>query len=168
MMFRRKAKVEPAHLNSTTSTELTTGEPALELGIPIGVYVGTVPNPHILYGQADIDTGPVTFARYNMARGVHDVQLSNGWQNTAYGRICNYRNEGYLAEVVPSVPGQSRLYGQYGPPSNFAPRGNSPAQWQNLVNAVQQQPSAPGGPGQYVGTIIGRGAGGLRYGGSQA
>jgi hypothetical protein len=129
-------------------------------GSPVGVYEGRVPNPHILYGQDDLETGPVTFARYNMARGVHDVQLSNGWQNTGYGLICNYRNEGYLAEVVPVIPGQSRLYGSYGPPAGFVPRGGSPAQWQANVNAAQAAPTAPGGPGQFVGKIVSTGAGG--------
>jgi hypothetical protein len=136
------------------------GVPSDMCGRPVGIYEGRVPNPHILYGQDDLETGPVTFARYNMARGAHDVQLSNGWQYTGYGLICNYRNEGYLAEVMPIIPGQSRLYGSYGPPAGFVPRGGSPAQWQANVNAVQQQPTAPGGPGQFVGRIAALGAGG--------
>jgi hypothetical protein len=136
------------------------GAPGENLGIPIGVYAGTVPNPHILYGQADIETAPVTFARYNMSRGNRDVQLSNGWQYTGYGLICNYRNEGYLAEVMPVIPGQSRLYGMYGPSAGFVPRGNSPSQWQNSVNQAAQAPVSPGGPGQYMGTIVHTGAGG--------
>jgi hypothetical protein len=158
----RKLRVESAAvLSGAEENSASIGEPATQQpGIPIGVYAGRVPNPHIFYGQDDLETGPVTFARYNMARGVHDVQLSNGWQNTAYGLICNYRNEGYLSEVVPVVPGQSRLYGSYGPPAGFVPRGNAPAQWQNIVNAVQQQPSNPAGPGQSMGPIASTGAGG--------
>jgi len=156
----RKRTPESDEFLTTDDKETSVGIPADMYGIPIGIYAGTVPNPHILYGQQDIDTGPVTFARYNMARGVHDVQLSNGWQFTGYGLICNYRNEGYLAEVVPVIPGQSRLYGQFGPSAGFAPRGNAPAQWQAAVDQVQQQPANPGGPGQYMGTIMSTGAGG--------
>lgn len=158
---KRKALMAGANPHGEDAHDASDGTPATNnVGIPIGAYVGTVPNPHILYGQADIDTGAVTFARYNMSRGIHDVQLSNGWQFTNYGRICNYPNESYLAVVQPEIPGQSRLYGSYGPPAGFIPRGGSPAQWQNQVNAVQQQPSAPGGPGQYMGRIGSTGAGG--------
>jgi hypothetical protein len=158
-LFGKRGKITASQLPSGEDEHQASGGiPACNTGIPIGVYAGKVPNPHILYGQDDMETGPVTFARYNMSRGVHDVQLSNGWQFTAYGRICNYRNEGYLAEVMPQVPGQMRLYGAYGPPAGFVPRGNSPAQWQNNVNQVGQQPTAPGGPGQHLGTIISTGA----------
>jgi hypothetical protein len=160
-LFRRKEKILPSiDIDDEMGRPAYGGQPATDLGIPIGVYAGKVPNPHILYGQDDMETGPVTFARYNMARGMHDVQLSNGWQYTGYGRICNYRNEGYLAVVQPEIPGQSRLFGSYGPPAGFVPRGNSPGQWQNIVNQAGQAPSNPGGPGQYMGKIVATGAGG--------
>jgi hypothetical protein len=160
-MFSRKPKLESFGISAGEDQHCAQiGEPVSYDGIPIGVYAGRTPNPHILYGQDDLETGPVTFARYNMSRGIHDVQLSNGWQRTAYGRICNYLNEGYMAEVVPQIPGQMRQYGAYGPPAGFVPRGGSPAQWQAQVNAVSQQPTAPGGPGQYLGTIVHTGAGG--------
>ena len=162
VFFTKKTRIAAASLpHGEDEHAASEGHPASDnTGIPVGVYAGRTPNPHILYGQDDIETGAITFARYNMSRGMHDVQLSNGWQFTNYGRICNYRNEGYLATVVPEIPGQSRLYGSYGPPAGFVPRGNSPAQWQNMVNQVQTQPTAPGGPGQYVGKIGSNGSGG--------
>jgi hypothetical protein len=160
-LFRRAVKIQPPVTTDDDGDRPAYGDsPAIDKGIPIGVYAGRVPNPHILYGQDDLETGPVTFARYNMSRGMHDVQLSNGWQYTGYGRICNYRNEGYLAVVQPEIPGQSRLFGAYGPPAGFVPRGNSPGQWQNIVNQVGQAPSNPGGPGQYMGKIVANGSGG--------
>jgi hypothetical protein len=160
-MFRRMRIASSRLPIGADENAASIGEPATqEPGIPVGVYAGRVPNPHVLYGQDDIETGAVTFARYNMARGMHDVQLSNGWQYTGYGLICNYRNEGYLAEVMPIIPGQSRLYGSYGPPAGFVPRSNSPGQWQTIVSQVQQQPSNPAGPGQALGPVISTGAGG--------
>lgn len=129
------------------------GVPCDDFGRPMGIYAGKVPNPHILYGQDDIETGPVTFARYNMSRGVHDVQLNNGWQHTNYGKRTVYASSGYLNEVQPEIPGQSRLFGG-SISSNFVPRGPAPANYQNVVNAAQTQPSNPGGPGQAMGRIV--------------
>ena len=158
-MFRR-ARARPQSFATEDDKTSSTGVPAVSTGIPVGVYAGRIPNVHVLYGQDDIETGPVTFARLNMSRGNRDVQLSNGWQYTNYGRICGYPNEGYLAVTVPVIPGQSRLYGTYGPPAAFAPRGNAPAQWAAAVAQVQQQPVNPGGPGQMIGRIVSTGAGG--------
>src|SRR5271170_7849543 len=104
-LFRKKIGIVPAEPPGGY-IGLTEGVPALSEGIPIGVFPGYQQNQHMILQalpggvSAQMDPSPVTFARYNMARGMHDVQLSNGWQYTGYGLICNYRNEGYLAEVA--------------------------------------------------------------------
>lgn len=131
-------------------------------GIPVGTFPGYgngLADPHgvvvALPGATSgrIDPSPVTFARYNMSRGMHDVQLNNGWQRTNYGLRTVYASSGYLNEIQPIIPGQSRLYGAYGPPQPFVPRSVAPSQWQNIVNAVQAQPKTPGGPGQISGNL---------------
>jgi len=96
---------------------------------------------------------PVTFARYNMSRGIHDVQLNNGWQQTNYGKRIDYQLASYLNNISPTIPGQSRLYGSGGPPQPFVPRGAAPSQWQQLVDAAQAAPRTPGGPGQHIGSV---------------
>jgi hypothetical protein len=158
-MFTRQPKIRAQTGQSEQDRTFSTGVPAdTSSDVPMGMLTGDAVNPHVLRGQIDLDTRQYPNPRFVMSRGMHDVQLSNGWQYTNYGLICNYRNEGYLAEVVPTVPGQSRLYGAYGPPAGFVPRSNAPSQWQNAVNAVQQQPANPGGPGQYMGNIVSTGA----------
>jgi hypothetical protein len=127
------------------------------LGIPMGVFEGYQQNPHMILQAlpggytAQIDPSPVTFARYNMSRGVHDVQLSNGWQRTNYGRRTVYASSGYLNEVAPEIPGQSRLIGKN--TADFIMKGPAPAQWQNQVDQVQSVPPNPGGPGQLGGPL---------------
>lgn len=140
------------------------GEPSTYPGIPIGIFDGYQQTQHALIPAlpggytAQVDPSPVTFARYNMARGMHDVQLNNGWQRTNYGKRTTYASSGYLNEVMPEIPGQSRLYGQGGSPSNFVPRGPAPAQWQNIVDTIQSRPANPGGPGKSAGIIVSTGA----------
>ena len=121
-------------------------------GIPIGVFPGTFPNPHHAWGTEDMENKPVTFVRYNMSRGVHDVQLSNGWQFTNYGRKTVCGTSGYLNSVQPQIPGQSRLIGA-GTSSSFVPRGGSPGQWQNKVDQANNAASTVGGPGQLAGRL---------------
>jgi hypothetical protein len=166
-MFKRKKQPVTLGQDPAGTTDYEANKyPASDLaaGIPVGVfpgYIGT--DQHAIIEtfpgavSKRIDDSPITFARYNMSRGVHDVQLSNGWQYTNYGQIQNYRNEGYLAVVMPQIPGQSRLSGS-SISSGFVPRGPAPAQWQANVNAVQQQPSNPGGPGQLLGPVAMGGA----------
>jgi hypothetical protein len=126
---------------------------------PVRIFEGYQPHPFAvtLPGAVSypVDDSPVTVARYNMARGMHDTQLSNGWQRTNYGHRTTYASSGYLAEVVPQVPGQSRLFGQGGTPTAFTPKGGiAPSGWQNLVDQAQQQSvSTTGGPGQLGGTL---------------
>lgn len=116
----------------------------------IGRYFGKRPNPHILYGQDDIETAPTTFNRIGTRWG--DVQLSNGWQNTDYGRRTGYAAKGYLIAVLPSLPGQTRLSGSN--PADFPARGPAPSQWQFHVNSsAGSQPSYPGGPGYIMGQM---------------
>jgi hypothetical protein len=153
-MYRRRPKIRAQTVQDTEDKTFSAGVPAQMSDVPMGMLAGDAISPHVLRGQIDIDTRQYPFPRFNQSRGMHDVQLSNGWQYTNYGLICNYKNEGYLAEVVPTIPGQSRLYGVYGPPAGFVPKSNAPSQWAELVNAVQQQPATPGGPGQYLGNSI--------------
>jgi hypothetical protein len=131
-------------------------------GIPVGIFPGFTDGMNTSHAvvvalpgatSAQGDPSPVTFARYNMSRGVHDVQLNNGWQRTNYGLRTTYASSGYLNEIQPIIPGQSRLYGAYGPPQPFVPRSAAPSQWQNLVNQAQSQPKTPGGPGQLMGSL---------------
>lgn len=142
-----------------------TGTPADDIqGIPVGVFAGyRGVSPHAIIEtmpgavSKQYDDSPVTFARYNMSRGVHDVQLSNGWQQTNYGHRTIYASSGYLNEVMPQIPGQSRLSGQ-GVSAGFVPRGPAPGQMQNITDQVQSQPSNPGGPGQMIGKLAFGGA----------
>lgn len=111
----------------STQTESEQAPP--NKGIPVTVFGGYLPPgfavtvPGAVSQQ--VDPSPVTVARYNMSRGVHDVQLSNGWQRTNYGRRTTYASSGYLSTVLPQVPGQSRLIGQGGSPGNFTPKTQS-------------------------------------------
>lgn len=116
----------------------------------MGVYQGRVPNPNVLYGQADMENAPTTFARYNMRWG--DVQLNNGWMRTNFGKRFAFRNTGYLNNIVPTIPGQTRLSGTT--PNSFPMRGPAPSQWQfHVDNGPGSQPSTPGGPGYVMGSV---------------
>jgi hypothetical protein len=120
---------------------------------PMRAYTGMVPNPHIVHGQGEIDTSPITFARY--ATRWADVQLSNGWQNTNYGRRMTLTPMAYLMNAVPTIPGQTRLSGQ-ATPSAFPIKGMAPSQWDfHVQNSAGQQPDNPGGPGQTLGPVGG-------------
>lgn len=125
----------------------------------LGAYTGRIANPHILYGQRDLENAPTTFARYATRWG--DVQLSNGWMNTNFGRRLSNAKTGYLSNVQPTVPGQTRLTGLH--PSNYPMRGPAPSQWQfHVNNGPGSQPDYPGGPGQILGggPILQYGSGG--------
>lgn len=158
-LFHKKAKLSSEDLESGEDQHFASlGIPAGAAGIPIGIFPGYQQSEHAVIVAlpggytAQVDPSPVTFARYNMSRGMHDVQLSNGWQRTNYGQRTTYASSGYLNEVMPEIPGQSRLSGNT-VSSNFVPRGPAPAQWQNIVNQVQSQNPNPGGPGQVMGPI---------------
>lgn len=118
--------------------------------------VGTLrANPNIAPCQNDMDYSPITFNRHGTRWG--DMQLNNGWQDTNYGKRLRYGTQGYLNEVVPIIPGQSRLI-----PSGFPRQSLAPSQWQNNINnGPGQQPNYPGGPGQVMGTaLVNPGSGG--------
>lgn len=118
---------------------------------PLGIYHGRVPNPNILYGQDDMENAPTTFAR--IATRWADVQLSNGWQNTNYGKRFTFSNTGYLASVVPVEPGATRLSGRQ--QGDFPMRGPAPSQWDfHVNNGPGSQPSYPGGPGFVMGQAV--------------
>jgi hypothetical protein len=122
----------------------------------VGLYQGKVPNPHILRGQEDIETGPLTFNRIGTRWG--DVQLKNGWGWTNFGRRMTGPAAGYLVAVVPTIPGQTRLIGKHS--GDFPARGPAPSQWQQYVDSTTgMMPSYPGGPGQSLGAIVNRGNG---------
>lgn len=116
----------------------------------IGVYAGRVPNPHVLYGQNDMENAPTTFARIATRWG--DLQLSNGWQRTNYGRLLPASLAYYLNNVSPTIPGQTRLSGTH--PGDFVMKGPAPSQWDFHTNVGPgSQPNYPGGPGQIVGQV---------------
>lgn len=128
----------------------STGDNRDAVGRPMAVYAGKRPNPHILYGQDDIETGPVTFNR--IGTRWRDVQLSNGWQNTNYGKRMTVVPAQYHWESYPIVPGQTRLSGTTN--QNFPQLGPAPSQWQNYYQSqAGNQPNYPGGPGSFLGTI---------------
>jgi hypothetical protein len=132
-------------------------------GIPIGIFGGYQPPASLAptvpgASSYQVDPSPVTFARYNMSRGIHDYQLLNGLQGrTGQGFIMGYQNEGYLSEVQPTIPGQMRLIGAGGSPANYAPKTNfSPQTWQNAQTQAQNNSTqTAGGPGQFYGTLQG-------------
>lgn len=101
----------------------------------------------------DYDATPIIFAR--IATRWADIQLKNGLANgVASGRINGYRGEGWLDNVVPVVPGQTRLSGMR-MPGNYPAKGPAPSQWQNAYNSTAgSQPMYPGGPGYVVGAEL--------------
>jgi hypothetical protein len=101
----------------------------------------------------DWDNTPITFNRIGTRWG--DIQLKNGLANgVASGRIQGYRGEGWYDNVVPYLPGQTRLIGG-GMPGYYPAKGPAPSQWDNAYNSGPgQQPMYPGGPGYVVGTEI--------------
>lgn len=116
----------------------------------LGVYAGRVPNPHVYYGQDDMENAPTTFNRIGTRWG--DVQLSNGWQYTNYGDRMGYRAEGYLIAVMPNTPGLTRLTGSN--PADFPARGPAPSQWDyHVMSTAGAQPNYPGGPGYVMGKV---------------
>lgn len=124
---------------------------------PMGSINGTtIANPHIgppgPYAR-DLDLQPITFNRFGTRWG--DVQLKNGLANgVASGRIWGYRGEGWYDVVVPTIPGQTRLFGN-NKPSAYPIKGMAPSQWQNYVqNTAGSQPDYPGGPGQMLGQML--------------
>lgn len=119
-------------------------------GIPMQVYAGKRPNPHILYGQDDIETGPVTFNRIGTRWA--DVQLNNGWGQTNYGRRMTSVPAQYHWESYPIIPGQARLSGTTR--QSFPQVGPAPSQWQQYTQTTAgMQPDYPGGPGSYLGKV---------------
>jgi hypothetical protein len=130
-------------------------------GIPIGTFAGYLPVGFAVTVPGavsyQVDPSPVTVARYNMSRGIHDVQLNNGWQRTNYGKRTTYASSGYLSSIVPQIPGQSRLIGQGGSPGNFTPKTQSaiaPSTWQNNVAQAQATSvNTISGPGTLGGTL---------------
>ncbi len=148
---------------STSRSTFSESDQAGLTGRPMTTFAGYLPpNFAVTLPGAQsqmVDPSPVTFARYNMSRGVHDVQLNNGWQRTNYGRRTVYASSGYLSSVTPQWPGQSRLIGQGGSPGNFTPKTQSatgPSAWQALVaNAQSQSVNTVSGPGTIAGGTLG-------------
>lgn len=123
----------------------------------LGAYQGRGVNPHVLRGQADLENAPTTFARY--ATRWADMQLSNGWQNTDYGKRTGYRGAAYMIAITPSIPGQTRLIGNNS--ADFPLRGPAPSQWDyHVASSAGSQPFYPGGPGYVMGKVRFAGASG--------
>lgn len=123
---------------------------------PMESYNGRVfANPHMYTPNRDqeYDNTPIIFNRIGTRWG--DLQLKNGLANgVASGRIWGYRGEGWLDNVVPVIPGQTRQIGG-GNPANFVARGGAPSQYQQMYDQTAgSQPMYPGGPGYTVGTSL--------------
>lgn len=129
--------------------------PGPPCNLTMGPYRKHTPNPNIVYGQTDMDNQPTTFNRIGTRWG--DAQMHNGWDNTNWGRRTHYATAGFMNEVMPIIPGQSRLI-----PSGFPRQGPAPSQWQkNVSTGPGLQPSYPGGPGQMQGvSLVNPGSGG--------
>jgi hypothetical protein len=143
-------------IDTDETDHIVTDYPPVQPSQGMQSYNGTLgANRHIVPAQNDVDNSPITFNRHATRWG--DMQLSNGWQNTNYGKRLVYGTQGYLNEVVPIIPGMTRLY-----PAGFPRQGAAPSQWQaNFNNGPGQQPNYPGGPGQVMGTqLVNPGSGG--------
>src|SRR5271156_5363652 len=70
---------------------------------------GLVRKMNRLPPSSDADTLPHQVRNFVNASGAQDVQIHNGlaWGRLS-GRIMGYANEGFLAVVVPQIPGQTR------------------------------------------------------------
>lgn len=120
----------------------------------MGPLGGTTPNPHVLYGQADMENRRVELPRIGTRWG--DMQLSNGWDRTNYGHRMTMAAASYRFATSPSIPGQTRLSGTQ--KNNYPIRGLAPSQWDNYVAmGPGSQPNYPGGPGQLAGNLTYRG-----------
>ena len=124
---------------------------------PMQSYNGLVTaNPRMMTPNRDqeYDGTPITFNRIGTRWG--DIQLKNGLANgVASGRIWGYRGEGWYDNVVPTIPGQTRLIGGKGVPGYYAPTGGAPSQYQQMVDdTAGSQPMYPGGPGYVMGAEI--------------
>lgn len=124
---------------------------------PMQSYNGQVfANPHMMTPNRDqeYDNTPITFNRIGTRWG--DMQLKNGLANgVASGRIWGYRGEGWYDNVVPTIPGQTRLIGGQNMPGYYVPRGGAPSQYQQFRDdTAGSQPMYPGGPGYVVANQI--------------
>lgn len=116
------------------------------VGIPMMVNPGNHPNPHVLYGQDDITPYPVTFRRFLNWPG---MQLRTGVDGIAMHKLSNLASS-YRFGQVPRSPGLSRVQAQN--PADVVPRSAAPQQWDaHVARMTGNQPTAPGGPGMYVG-----------------
>lgn len=158
MFNLRRQRTDNAILDQEDSEEAQVGmnpavqNPTCPPGVAFEQYAGGLTvNPHTVgHYSNDVDHTPILVTRIATRWG--DIQLKNGLANgVASGRINSYRGEGWYDNVVPYVPGQTRLIGG-GHPGYFPARGMAPSQWQNHVNAGPgSQPDYPGGPGQMMG-----------------
>lgn len=107
-----------------------------------------VPNPHVLRGEADMETTPVTFNRYGDYWG---TQLRSGFIpiERNWLRLSSvYRRAGWLNYIIPIEPGKMHGGVMAG---GYVPRGPAPSQVQMAFNnSAGAQPNYPGGPGQKV------------------
>lgn len=107
------------------------------------VQQGFLPNPHIAYGQRDIDPYPVTFRRHLHWAG---AQLHTGVDTITHHKIA-LPAAAYNFGQTPRSPGLDRVNGRNF--ADFVPRGPAPAQWNyHFQQGPGLQPSSPGGPGQ--------------------
>jgi hypothetical protein len=109
---------------------------------------------------ADLEPVPITPVRGQNWPGMQ-IQLSNGWQHTNYGKKISY--DGYLRLLTDSST-RSRRY-LTPKPSGLGPNathsGPAPSNVQQMINQTSgAQPDSPGGPGFLSGNVD---LGGRRY-----
>lgn len=148
-------------LTSTIASggETDTGRP-VHLGFGPGAYAQPFPMevlngceqraPNRRPSQQDKDYSPWPYRRYtNMS--VTDVQLNNGLHNgVAAGKRINYQGSGYLWNVSPIIPGQTRDNA-----GGFHRRGPSPYNVADVYSdGPGSQPLHPGGPGKIAAPVF--------------
>lgn len=129
--------------------------PVNPAGIVIYPYART-DNPHVYRGQEDIVTLPVVFPRF-MTPDPHQIQLSNGWDKSNYGKRDVSPQASYLSAVAAFQPGQTRMTGQN--PGDFVQQGISYAQWQMYAQSANPMGQTYVGAGQVAGSFYNPGSG---------
>lgn len=153
--FKKRApdiRATDSEMGEFPAEDNPTIDPASTSLRPMQSYNGLVTaNPQMFTPNRDqeYDATPIVFNRFATRWG--DMQLKNGLANgVASGKIWGYRGEGWYDNVVPTIPGQTRLIGG-NHPGFFPAKGPAPSQWQNAYNQTAgSQPQYPGGPGQVL------------------
>lgn len=113
-------------------------------------------NPNVWRGQEDMVLTPTQYPRFMTPW--NQVQLSNGWDGTNYGKRDSSAAASYLSGIVPFQPGQTRLYGSN--IADFPQQGMAYPQWQAYVQSTAgAQPAYTGGVGTVNAPMFNPGSG---------